>query len=153
MRFLYHDCKLRIFIYKMIYAIFISKLLCTGWIKSCHMDRFSSDCDNNSRLFGYNDYRNFGRRWFYSRYENSSRWRKNRFISVRIIIIFSFLRIYEVEMLYTYFYCRMDPNPFQRSTFWTVTIGTLFSWTSGLASSQGSIQRFMSVPTVRDAQK
>ncbi|XP_077287850.1 sodium-coupled monocarboxylate transporter 1-like [Arctopsyche grandis] len=47
----------------------------------------------------------------------------------------------------------MDPNPFQRNTFWTVTIGILFSWGSSLSCAQWSVQRFMSVPTIRDAQK
>lgn len=47
----------------------------------------------------------------------------------------------------------MDPNPFQRNTFWTVTIGIMVSWTSGISCYQWSVQRFLSLPTVADARK
>jgi solute carrier family 5 (sodium-coupled monocarboxylate transporter), member 8/12 len=45
----------------------------------------------------------------------------------------------------------MDPNPFERHTFWTVTIGQFFYILSWSATSQGMVQRYLSVPDLRTA--
>ncbi|XP_039285768.1 sodium-coupled monocarboxylate transporter 2 isoform X1 [Nilaparvata lugens] len=47
----------------------------------------------------------------------------------------------------------MDTNPFARNTFWTITIGMSLQWIAHLAIHPGAIQRFIAVPTYRDAQK
>lgn len=47
----------------------------------------------------------------------------------------------------------MDPDPFLRHTFWTITIGTTFSWLNFLGIHPGSIQRFVALPTVNKARK
>lgn len=41
----------------------------------------------------------------------------------------------------------MDPNPFLRNSFWTITIGTTFLWTSGFSIHPGVVQRFVALPT------
>lgn len=47
----------------------------------------------------------------------------------------------------------MDPNPLKRTTFWTVGIGLVPLWISGLGVSQQCIQRFLAVPNLRLAQR
>ncbi|XP_024944571.1 sodium-coupled monocarboxylate transporter 2 isoform X2 [Cephus cinctus] len=47
----------------------------------------------------------------------------------------------------------MDPSPFTRNTFWCMSIGALASWVSEYGVSQGSIQRFLAVPSIGDARK
>ncbi|XP_075224865.1 sodium-coupled monocarboxylate transporter 1-like isoform X2 [Lycorma delicatula] len=47
----------------------------------------------------------------------------------------------------------MDPDPFARNTFWTVTVGFSVLWISYLAIHPGAIQRFTAVPTYNDAVK
>ncbi|KAF2892442.1 hypothetical protein ILUMI_13727, partial [Ignelater luminosus] len=47
----------------------------------------------------------------------------------------------------------MDLDPTTRSTFWSVMIGNLFLWTLYVGVSQGTLQRFLAVPTYRDSQK
>lgn len=47
----------------------------------------------------------------------------------------------------------MDPNPFLRNTFWTVTIGTTFQWLSALGIHPGAVQRFIALPTHGKARK
>lgn len=47
----------------------------------------------------------------------------------------------------------MDPNPFLRHTFWTLSIGTVFSWVAQLGIHPGSIQRFVALPTYNKACK
>uniref|UniRef100_A0A2S2QY91 Sodium-coupled monocarboxylate transporter 2 n=1 Tax=Sipha flava TaxID=143950 RepID=A0A2S2QY91_9HEMI len=46
---------------------------------------------------------------------------------------------------------RMDPNPFLRNTFWTVSIGTMFQWVAQLGIHPGAIQRFVALPTYSKA--
>lgn len=41
----------------------------------------------------------------------------------------------------------MDPDPFARNTFWTVAVGTSFTWLGHLGVHPGAIQRFIAVPT------
>lgn len=48
---------------------------------------------------------------------------------------------------------KMDPNPFLRNTFWTVTIGTTFQWLSALGIHPGAVQRFVALPTHGKARK
>jgi len=47
----------------------------------------------------------------------------------------------------------MDPNPFLRNTFWTVTIGTTFQWLTQLGIHPGAVQRFVALPTYEKAWK
>ncbi|CRK98115.1 CLUMA_CG011483, isoform A [Clunio marinus] len=47
----------------------------------------------------------------------------------------------------------MDPNPFVRSSFWTVSIGLTTLWISNLGVSQTCIQRFLAVPDIKFAKK
>ncbi|CAI6360553.1 unnamed protein product [Macrosiphum euphorbiae] len=48
---------------------------------------------------------------------------------------------------------KMDPNPFLRNTFWTVSIGTTFQWLASLGIHPGAVQRFIALPTYAKAQK
>nr|CAD7412927.1 unnamed protein product [Timema cristinae] len=45
----------------------------------------------------------------------------------------------------------MDPSPFVRSTFWTVTVGMTFAWLSSLAASQEMVQKLISLPDIKSA--
>uniref|UniRef100_A0A1B6D5M6 Sodium-coupled monocarboxylate transporter 1 n=1 Tax=Clastoptera arizonana TaxID=38151 RepID=A0A1B6D5M6_9HEMI len=45
----------------------------------------------------------------------------------------------------------LNPDPFARNTFWTVTFGATFNWLATLAIQPGVVQRFISVPTQRHA--
>lgn len=47
----------------------------------------------------------------------------------------------------------MDPNPFVRSSFWTVSLGLTSLWVSNLGVSQTCIQRFLAVPDIKFARK
>ncbi|XP_050533671.1 sodium-coupled monocarboxylate transporter 1-like [Daktulosphaira vitifoliae] len=47
----------------------------------------------------------------------------------------------------------MDPNPFLRNSFWTVSIGVIFSWVYHLGMHPGAVQRFVSLPTYSKARK
>lgn len=48
---------------------------------------------------------------------------------------------------------KMDPNPFLRNTFWTVSIGTTFQWLAALGIHPGAVQRFVALPTYAKARK
>ncbi|XP_069691678.1 sodium-coupled monocarboxylate transporter 1-like [Periplaneta americana] len=45
----------------------------------------------------------------------------------------------------------MDPNPFVRNTFWTVTIGMTFTWLTHCGVNQGMMQRFLALPNLSHA--
>jgi hypothetical protein len=45
----------------------------------------------------------------------------------------------------------MDPDPFLRSTFWTVGIGTIFQWIPQLGMHPGAVQRFVALPSYKKA--
>jgi solute carrier family 5 (sodium-coupled monocarboxylate transporter), member 8/12 len=47
----------------------------------------------------------------------------------------------------------MDPSPFVRSSFWTVSVGLTTLWISNLGVSQTCIQRFLAVPDIKFAKK
>lgn len=47
----------------------------------------------------------------------------------------------------------MDPNPFVRSSFWTISLGLTTLWIANLGVSQTCIQRFLAVPDIRFARK
>lgn len=47
----------------------------------------------------------------------------------------------------------MDPNPFVRTSFWTVSFGLTTLWISNLGVSQTCIQRFLAVPDIKFARK
>lgn len=45
----------------------------------------------------------------------------------------------------------MDPDPFLRNTFWTVSIGVTMLYISQLGNHPGTIQRCVSLPTYKKA--
>ncbi|KAJ9575562.1 hypothetical protein L9F63_007570 [Diploptera punctata] len=47
----------------------------------------------------------------------------------------------------------MNPSPFTRMTFWNVIIGFTFSYISIIGVNQGMVQKFMSVPTLKQAKR
>lgn len=47
----------------------------------------------------------------------------------------------------------MDTSPFTRNSFWGMTVGMTMTWLSSLGISQVSMQRFLAVPNIREAQK
>lgn len=47
----------------------------------------------------------------------------------------------------------MDPNPFLRHSFWTISIGLTFNWIMYLGVHPGAVQRFVSLPTFNQARK
>lgn len=47
----------------------------------------------------------------------------------------------------------MEPSPFVRSSFWTVSVGLTTLWISNLGVSQTCIQRFLAVPDIKFARK
>ncbi|GLH15467.1 Putative sodium-dependent multivitamin transporter [Gryllus bimaculatus] len=40
-----------------------------------------------------------------------------------------------------------NPNPFVRNTVWATVVGTTFTWLCGCAVNQGTMQKFLSLPT------
>lgn len=47
----------------------------------------------------------------------------------------------------------MNPDPFVRTSFWTVTFGLSTMWIANLGVSQGCVQRFLAVPDLKVAKK
>ncbi|XP_063229782.1 sodium-coupled monocarboxylate transporter 1-like [Bacillus rossius redtenbacheri] len=47
----------------------------------------------------------------------------------------------------------MDPSPFVRNSFWTVTLGVTVSWICYAGVNQGMVQKFLALPTLRDARQ
>lgn len=47
----------------------------------------------------------------------------------------------------------MNPSPFIRTSFWTLTVGMTTAWIAKLGVSQCCIQRFMAVPNIEVAKK
>lgn len=47
----------------------------------------------------------------------------------------------------------MNPSPFVRSSFWTVSVGLTTLWISNLGVNQTCIQRFLAVPDIKFARK
>lgn len=47
----------------------------------------------------------------------------------------------------------MNPSPFIRNSFWGMSIGMTMAWLSSLGIGQMSMQRFLAVPTIKEAQK
>ncbi|XP_047116136.1 sodium-coupled monocarboxylate transporter 1-like [Schistocerca piceifrons] len=47
----------------------------------------------------------------------------------------------------------MTPDPFVRSSFWTVVFGATASWVGGCTINQGMVQKFLSLPTMAAARK
>jgi len=47
--------------------------------------------------------------------------------------------------------CSLDFDPRARHTFWTMTVGGSFLWIATYAASQAQIQRFLTVPTEKQA--
>ncbi|XP_043279035.1 sodium-coupled monocarboxylate transporter 1-like [Venturia canescens] len=45
----------------------------------------------------------------------------------------------------------MDPSPFLRNSFWMMTFGATANWVAHVGIGQGSVQRFLAVPTQRQA--
>ena len=47
----------------------------------------------------------------------------------------------------------MDPNPFVRDSFWMISIGLSSMWISNVGVTPECIQRFISIPSLKDAKK
>lgn len=47
----------------------------------------------------------------------------------------------------------MNPSPFIRNSFWGMSVGMTMTWLASLGINQVSIQRFLAVPTIKEAQK
>ncbi|XP_014468065.1 PREDICTED: sodium-coupled monocarboxylate transporter 1-like [Dinoponera quadriceps] len=47
----------------------------------------------------------------------------------------------------------MDPSPFVRNSFWGMSVGLVTTWLASLGISQVSMQRFLAVPNIKEAQK
>lgn len=47
----------------------------------------------------------------------------------------------------------MDPSPFVRTSFWTVSLGLTVSWISSMGVGQKDLQRFLSLPDLKAARK
>lgn len=47
----------------------------------------------------------------------------------------------------------MDPSPFARTSFWTVSLGLTVSWISSMGVGQKDLQRFLSLPDLKSAKK
>ncbi|XP_063227309.1 sodium-coupled monocarboxylate transporter 1-like [Bacillus rossius redtenbacheri] len=45
----------------------------------------------------------------------------------------------------------LNLDPFARNTFWTCALGNIFSWMSGLCVNQGMVQKFIALPTLKEA--
>ncbi len=45
-----------------------------------------------------------------------------------------------------------DPTPFKRHSFWSIMIGGFFTSLTVYGSNQATIQRYLSVPSVKSAQ-
>ncbi|KAJ8866434.1 hypothetical protein PR048_032277, partial [Dryococelus australis] len=47
----------------------------------------------------------------------------------------------------------LDPSPFARNTFWTVTVGMTFLWLSQCGINQGMVQKFIALPNIQNARR
>ncbi|EFN79439.1 Sodium-coupled monocarboxylate transporter 1 [Harpegnathos saltator] len=47
----------------------------------------------------------------------------------------------------------MNPSPFVRNSFWGMSVGLTMTWLASLGISQVSMQRFLAVPNIKEAQK
>lgn len=43
----------------------------------------------------------------------------------------------------------MDPDPLVRTSFWTMSIGLSILWSAGSGVGQTTVQRFLSVPSLK----
>ncbi len=50
------------------------------------------------------------------------------------------------------FFFSMNPDPLVRNTFWTVTMGGFCLTLTAIAIHPGSVQRFISLPTIAKAE-
>ncbi|VVC39884.1 Sodium/solute symporter [Cinara cedri] len=48
---------------------------------------------------------------------------------------------------------KMDPDPFLRHSFWTVSIGMSLAWLNNLGIHPGAVQRFVALPSYNKARK
>ncbi|XP_050435700.1 sodium-coupled monocarboxylate transporter 1-like [Adelges cooleyi] len=48
---------------------------------------------------------------------------------------------------------KMDPDPFLRNSFWTISVGLSISWITSQAIHPGSVQRFVALPSYNKARK
>ncbi|XP_015432992.1 PREDICTED: sodium-coupled monocarboxylate transporter 2-like [Dufourea novaeangliae] len=51
------------------------------------------------------------------------------------------------------FFCSMSPSPFERNSFWGMSVGMTMTWLAGVGISQVSMQRFLAVPNIKEAYK
>ncbi|XP_054287316.1 putative sodium-dependent multivitamin transporter [Macrosteles quadrilineatus] len=48
-------------------------------------------------------------------------------------------------------FLNFDLNPFERNTFWTVSVGSVFFWLAQIAVHPGAVQRFIAVSTIKES--
>lgn len=49
------------------------------------------------------------------------------------------------------FICSFDVDPTKRDTFWTVTVGFTIHWICATCMSQGCVQKFLAVSTLKES--
>ncbi|XP_062551794.1 sodium-coupled monocarboxylate transporter 1-like isoform X1 [Armigeres subalbatus] len=75
-------------------------------------------------------------------------------ISLGLVSVGGFTHVWEAaEQGGRLVFFNMNPDPFIRSSFWTVTLGLSTIWIGTLGVSQGCIQRFLAVPDLKIAKK
>lgn len=84
---------------------------------------------------------------------NESRGRQNRIFQVCFHSQWDSINIYLDNIKRFFFFFRMDPDPFLRNSFWTVSIGNTLYLIYNLGIHRGSVQRFVSWPTYKKAGK
>ena len=50
-------------------------------------------------------------------------------------------------------YKSFNPNPFERHTFWTLMVGGFFTSLTVYGSNQATIQRYLTMRTLKDAKR
>lgn len=70
------------------------------------------------------------------------------FLSKNYLNVFFFLLIYDILFVYS-----LDPSPFSRMPFWSVTFGSTMQLVSNIGVSAVCIQRCLSLPTIEKAKK
>lgn len=47
----------------------------------------------------------------------------------------------------------MDPSPFVRTSFWTMSLGLTTTWIGSMGVDQMCVQRFLAVPDLKSARR
>lgn len=88
----------------------------------------------------------------------SCRYRKNGRFVVRVCAFvnlgkYKIVENYFLSFVHAFLSISFDPDLRSRHTFWTGTIAAYFSWIPLFAGTQAQIQRYLSVPTMRQARQ